>query len=104
MPWAVAGHGNGRREARASLTVQQQSAEGIVCAWQLESQAGSSPARPEATGRYPKVGVMPHWPQEEEGMEKSTRARTRKRETAKTDLQPPPGVLRRAGCSPRGEI
>src|SRR5215510_16049279 len=41
---------------------------GIVCAWQHTSQAGSSPARPGATGRYPKVGVMPHLPKLEAGM------------------------------------
>ena len=61
----------------------------IVCAWQHTSQAGSSPARSGATGRYPKVGVMPHWPQEEEGLETPQRARKRKLDTAKADLTPP---------------
>jgi len=31
---------------------------------------------------------MPRWPGEQEGMEKSKRARRRKPETAKTDLEP----------------
>ena len=44
------------------------------------------------------MGVMPHWPKEEEGMEKPKRARRRKLDTAKADLEPPFVVLRRAGC------
>jgi hypothetical protein len=32
---------------------------------------------------------MPHRPKGQEGMEKPKRARTRKRETAKVDLEPP---------------
>src|ERR1044071_1626203 len=47
---------------------------------------------------------MPHWPKEEEGMEKSIRARKRKLETAKTDLQPPLAVLWRTGCPSRDGI
>jgi hypothetical protein len=47
---------------------------------------------------------MPHWPKEGEGMEKSIRARKRKLETAKTDLQPPLAVLWRTGCPSRGGI
>jgi hypothetical protein len=47
---------------------------------------------------------MPHWPKEEEGMAKSTRARRRKLETAKTDLQPPLVILWRTGCPSRGGI
>ena len=50
------------------------------------------------------MGVMPHWPKEEQGREKSTRARRRKLDTAKRDLKPPPGVLRRTGRPPRGGV
>jgi len=82
----------------------RESDNGIVCAWQHTSQAGSSPARPGATGRYPKVGVMPHWPKLEAGMEKPTRARRRKLETAKADLEPPRPQLWRAGRPPRGGV
>ena len=32
-----------------------------------------SPARPEAPGRYPKVGVTPHRPEKMEGMERLVR-------------------------------
>jgi hypothetical protein len=45
-----------------------------------------------------KAGVIPRWPEKVEGMETSKRARRRKLDTAKTDLQPPLAVLRRAGC------
>ncbi len=34
-----------------------------MCAWQHTSQVGLSPTRPDAPGRYPKVGVIPHWPE-----------------------------------------
>src|SRR3954465_12946339 len=37
-------------------------------------------------------------------METSKRARRRKLDTAKTDLEPPLGMLRRTGCPPRGGI
>ena len=37
-------------------------------------------------------------------MEQSTRARRRKLDTAKTDLQPPLGILWRTGCPSRGGI
>jgi hypothetical protein len=37
-------------------------------------------------------------------MEKPKRARRRKLDTAKVDLEPPPVVLWRAGCPPRGGI
>src|SRR5271165_2609284 len=37
-------------------------------------------------------------------METSPRARRRKPETSKTDLEPPIEVLRRTGCPPRGGI
>src|SRR5271166_2540352 len=47
---------------------------------------------------------MPRWPKGEEGMETSKRARRRKPDTAKTDLEPPLGVLRRTGCPSRGGI
>ena len=47
---------------------------------------------------------MPRRPKREEGMEKSLRARRRKPETSKTDLEPPIDVLRRTGCPPRGGI
>ena len=45
-----------------------------------------------------KAGVIPRWPEKVEGMETSKRARRRKLDTAKTDLEPPLAVLRRAGC------
>jgi len=41
---------------------------------------------------------MPRWPEKVEGMETSKRARKRKLDTAKTDLEPPLAVLRKAGC------
>ena len=41
---------------------------------------------------------MPRWPEKVEGMETSNRARKRKLDTAKTDLEPLLAVLRRAGC------
>ena len=47
---------------------------------------------------------MPRWPKRVRGMEKSKRARRRKPETAKADLEPTLVVLRRAGCPPRGGI
>src|SRR3954462_13916965 len=47
---------------------------------------------------------MPRWPKREEGMETSKRARRRKLDTAKTDLEPPLGMLRRTGGPPRGGI
>lgn len=47
---------------------------------------------------------MPRRPKREEGMERSKRARRRKPDTAKTDLEPPHDVLRRTGCPPRGGI
>jgi hypothetical protein len=77
---------------------------GIVCAWQHTSQASSSPARPGAPGRYPKVGVMPHRPTQEAGRETPQRARRRKLETAQADLEPPRAKLWRAGRPPRGGV
>jgi len=94
----------GRREPYEMPMPSKGVGRGIVCAWQHTSQAGSSPARPGATGRYPKVGVMPHWPKLEAGMEKPTRARRRKLETAKADLEPPRPQLWRAGRPPRGGV
>src|SRR5260370_31284633 len=47
---------------------------------------------------------MPRRPEREQGMEKPTRARRRKLETAKADLEPALGALWRAGCPPRGGI
>jgi hypothetical protein len=47
---------------------------------------------------------MPRRPKQVGGMEKPRRARRRKPDTAKADLEPPPGLLRRAGCPPRGGI
>jgi len=41
---------------------------------------------------------MPRWLEKVEGMETSNRARKRKLDTAKTDLEPLLVVLRRAGC------
>src|SRR6516164_6387094 len=45
---------------------------------------------------------MPRWPKREEGMEQPKRARRRKPETAKANLEPPLKELRRTGCLPRG--
>src|SRR6516162_4769583 len=47
---------------------------------------------------------MPRWPKREEGMEQPKRARRRKPETAKANLEPPLKELRRTGCPPRGGI
>src|SRR5215831_2962463 len=47
---------------------------------------------------------MPRWPKREEGMEQPKRARRRKPETAKANLEPPLNELRRTGCPPRGGI
>jgi hypothetical protein len=60
----------------------------IVCAWQHASQAGESPARPETTGRYPQVGVLPHRPERAAGMEHPLRAPRRQPATAQGDLKP----------------
>jgi hypothetical protein len=45
---------------------------------------------------------MSRWPEKVEGMETSKRARKRKLDTAKTDLEPLLAVLRRAGCPSSG--
>ena len=50
---------------------------------------------------------MPRWPGEQEGMEKSKRARRRKPDTAKTDLKPiaqsnPEGRVSGAILNPKG--
>src|ERR1700747_2607856 len=47
---------------------------------------------------------MPRRPKREEGMEQPKRARRRKPETAKANLEPPLKELRRTGCPPRGGI
>src|SRR5215831_558858 len=47
---------------------------------------------------------MPRWPKRAEGMEQPKRARRRKPETAKANLEPPLKELRRTGCPPRGGI
>ena len=47
---------------------------------------------------------MPRWLKREEGMEQPKRARRRKPETAKANLEPPLKELRRTGCPPRGGI
>src|SRR5215472_9522735 len=47
---------------------------------------------------------MPRWPKRAEGMEQSKRARRRKPETAKANLEPPLTELRMTGCPPRGGI
>jgi len=52
---------------------------------------------------YPKAGVIPRWPKKAEGMQTSKRARRRKLDTAKAELEPLLAVLRRAGCPPWGE-
>jgi hypothetical protein len=41
---------------------------------------------------------MPRWPEKAEGKQKSKRARRRKLDTAKAELEPLLAVLRRAGC------
>src|ERR1700726_1545013 len=45
-----------------------------------------------------KRGSQPRWPEKAEGMGTSKRARRRKLDTAKAELEPLLGVLRRAGC------
>src|SRR4029453_1975693 len=78
----------------------------LVCAGQRVVQEGSSPSDArmrsvisERGGNASRAG------ESKEGMEKPKRARRRKPETAKADLQPPcSAVLRRAGCPPRGGI
>src|SRR5215470_20395113 len=47
---------------------------------------------------------MPRWPKRVQGMEQSNRARRRKPETAKANLEPPRKEHRRTGCPPRGGI
>ena len=47
---------------------------------------------------------MPRWPEKGRGMEKPKRARRRKPDTAKADLEPLPALLRRTGCPSRGGI
>jgi hypothetical protein len=103
-----AGDGVSKRFAktvpRPAPTAEKKSPGGSNCRRHHTSQAGSSPARPGATGRYPKVGVRPHRPKQEAGMEKPTRARRRKLETAKADLKPPRPQLWRAGRPPQGGV
>jgi hypothetical protein len=53
---------------------------------------------------YPNAGVMSRGPEKGEGMKKPKRARKRKRDTAKVDLEPLLADLWRAGCPPRGGI
>ena len=45
-----------------------------------------------------KHGSQPRWPERVEGMERSKRARKRKLDTAKAELEPLLAVLRRAEC------
>ena len=45
-----------------------------------------------------QAGIKPRWPEKAEGMQTSKRARRRKLDTAKAELEPLLAVLRRAGC------
>jgi len=72
-----------------------------VRAEQRVVQEGWSPSGAQMRGAISKMrGSQPRWPGKVEGMETSKRARRRKLDTAKTDLEPPLAVLRRAGCPP----
>jgi hypothetical protein len=78
-------------ERAASQGVLEESAEVVVCAGQRVVQEGSSPSGArmrsvisERGGNVSRAG------ERKEGMETSKRARRRKPETAKADLQPPP--------------
>jgi hypothetical protein len=74
----------------------------VVCAGQRPDREGSSHSGARMRSAVSKGGVMPRWPKREEGMEQPKRARRRKPETAKANLEPPLKELRRTGCSPRG--
>jgi hypothetical protein len=103
VSWEVAGHGNGPRggvilsDPGAAVSRGHSVCLAACVSGGLKSRSACG------HGLISKSGVRSHWPKEEEGREKSTRARRRKPDTAKMDLQPPLVVLWRTGCSPRGE-
>ena len=83
---------------------REKSDPAIVCAGQRPDREGSSLSSARMRSAVSKSGVMPRWPKRAEGMEQSKRARRRKPETAKANLEPPLTELRRTGCPPRGGI
>ena len=77
----------------------------VVCAGQRVVQEGSSSSDARMRSVISKRGGNASRAGErKEGMEKPTRARRRKLETAKTDLQPPLADLWRTGCPSRDGI
>src|SRR5471032_3074475 len=81
---------------------------GHIVRWAArESWGFKSPRRSDEGRCIRRRGVIPRWPGEQEGMEKSKRARRRKPETAKTDLEPvarriPEDRVSRAIRNPKG--
>src|SRR3712207_5923143 len=71
----------------------------VVCAGQRHGQEGSSPSGARMRGAVSKRGGNASRAGESEGMENPKRARRRKPDTAKGDLEPPLAT-RRAGCPP----
>ena len=74
---------------------REKSDPAIVCAGRQE---GSSPSGARMRSAVSKGGGNSSSAGRGEGMEKPKRARRRKSETAKADLQPPLWSSRRAGC------
>ncbi len=93
-------------ERATAMSRSEKSADAVVCAGQRVVQEGSSPSDARMRGVISKRGGNASRAGErKERMEKPTRARRRKLETAKADLELPASLYpRRAGCPPRGGI
>src|SRR6516164_10109465 len=85
-------------EPKLVMHGDEKSDPAIVCAGQRPDREGSSLSNARMRSAVSKSGVMPRWPKRAEGMEQSKRARRRKPETAKANLEPPLTELRRTGC------
>ena len=78
-------------ERATVLSRSEKSAEAVVCAGQRVVQEGSSPSGARMRSVISERGGNASRAEErKEGMDKPKRARRRKLETAKADLQPPP--------------
>ena len=80
------------RLSKGGLTAGQKSAEGIVCAEQRVVQGGSNPSGARVRSAISERGGNASRAGREAGMEKPKRARRRKPDTAKADLEPPLAV------------
>ena len=92
----------GGTAAAAPQADQQILARGrdLQCAEQRAIQEGSSPSGVRMRSAVSKGGGNSSPAGRVEGMEKPTRAQSRKSDTAKADLKPPLRSTRRAGCPP----